>query len=122
MKPVDFDTVSETEIPHGGIPTSRQNTNHGVVVLPNLQSDFSAVFPKQCGPQNDCREANRPKTMTICNDLGLRRAMRSNRLFLRLASNWPSRIGTTDSKEHTRGALARLCLTREISVDVEVKT
>ena len=51
MKPIDLDTVSETEIPHGGVSTGRQNTNHGIVVLPNLQLDFVAVCPKQCGPQ-----------------------------------------------------------------------
>ena len=51
MKPSDLDTVSETEIPHGGASTGRQDTDHGIAVLPNLQLDFVAVFPKQCGPQ-----------------------------------------------------------------------
>ena len=55
VKPVDLDTVRETEVPHSRVTTSRQDTNHGVIVLANLENNFFATFPKQESPQYDCR-------------------------------------------------------------------
>ncbi len=79
MEPVNRDTMRALKLPHGRVPTSLTDPNHGLIVLVEEERDLAL---EERGPKVKAWQPGGSESKVTSNNLGLRCGMRHTPLPL----------------------------------------